>query len=118
MSFDDWAQLARTDPATFEARRNACIEQLIARAPADRQRRLRGLQWQIDQIRHCAPTPLSACVRMSHMMWESVLARDGLLDRLEQFSGRRAMSPPRPRSTGRVLAFRRSGTADTPRSPN
>ncbi|WP_193222242.1 DUF3135 domain-containing protein [Alkalilimnicola sp. S0819] len=113
MSFDDWVQLARTDPEAFEARRLAHIEAVIARAPADKQRRLRGLQWQIDQARRRAPTPLSACLRISRMMWESILARDGLLDRLEQFSGRRPPAPPPP--LARVLPLRAPRGSKAPR---
>lgn len=107
--FERWAALARSDPQGFEAERAAVVEAVIRRAPEDRQRRLRGLQWRIDQVRRSTRNPLVACERIQGMMWESVLRDGGLLDHLHDLSamgrggGARLQAPPR---TARVLPFR------------
>jgi hypothetical protein len=80
--FEHWAQLAIADPEAFEARRSRLIEAFISSAPIERQPRLRGLQWRIDQIRRSARTPLASCIRISRMMWDSVLGPGGLHETL------------------------------------
>ena len=76
--FDHWAELAVTDSDAFEARRSHLIEAFISSVPEERQPRLRRLQWRIDQIRRTARTPLASCIRISRMMWDSVLGEGGL----------------------------------------
>ncbi len=109
--FDDWARLAVLDPAGFERERARTIDAVIARAPAHRQARLRGLQWRIDHMRRHAGTPLAACLELSRMMWESVLGEDGLLDALQ------GHAPTAHSGGARILPFRRRsaavGLADT-----
>jgi len=99
-SFDEWRALAAMDPARFEHMRRHAVQQLIARAPADRQERLRCLQWRVDQTRRQAGTPLAACLSLSAMMWESVLGERGLLEALH-------CRPAKPLPRARVLPFRR-----------
>ncbi|MCI0507849.1 MAG: DUF3135 domain-containing protein [Gammaproteobacteria bacterium] len=76
-NFDEWLELSRRDPETFESRRLESIEEFINSVPEDKQHRLRCLQWKIDRVREKMPTPLAACVAISDMMWNS-------LDRLNQ----------------------------------
>lgn len=71
--FDDWVDLARDDVDAFEQRRVACIEAMIARASEPNQSRLRCLQWRIEMERQRTRTPLQACLRLSAMMWDSLL---------------------------------------------
>ena len=108
--FDNWSILAKTDPDAFEARRADVIEEFISHAPPDRQMRLRRLQWRIDQVRRTSTTPLSACIRISRMMWDSVLGDGGLLETLKQADGlmRDGPLPARipAREPARVLAFK------------
>ena len=60
--FEHWARLAAEDPEEFERRRAEAIETFIAGAPESLRRRLTGLQWQVDQIRRQAKTPMApAC---------------------------------------------------------
>ena len=80
--FDDWANLARTDPQAFEARRKTLLDAAIDRAPAARQQRLRGLQWRVDQIRRTSSTPLGACMKISYLMWDTLLGPRGLVESL------------------------------------
>lgn len=49
--FETWERLAKQDPALFERKRAEAIERIINSAPASKQQRLRGLQWQVDQTR-------------------------------------------------------------------
>jgi len=111
IDFDEWAKLARIDPAGFERRRMALIENYLNQFPNADQRRLRGLQFRIDMERRKARTPLAACIRISAMMWDSLLGERGLKDALE---GLCAMNNDQSRNaagTGntpaKILAFRK-----------
>jgi len=95
--FDEWLELSRRDPESFEVRRLQSIEELINSAPEERQHRLRCLQWKIDRVRDKMATPMAACVAISDMMWDS-------LDKLNQLyhdcevvtslkEGKRVMAP-------------------------
>lgn len=72
VDFDEMLALAKTDPATFEVRREEYIESFLTSVPTERQTRLRGLQWQIDQTRQLARTPMASCIAISNMMWDSL----------------------------------------------
>ncbi len=110
IDFEHWSRMAKEDPGEFERMRLAAIEEVINRAPPQQQRRLRGLQWRIDQERRLAKTPLGACIRISRMMWESVSAPGGLLDSLRCLE-RPAETPDRTAalSTAPVVPLRGSG---------
>ncbi len=71
IDFDAWAHLAETDPERFESLRNRVLNYCIDRAPADRRERLRCLQWRVNQVRNTASNPLSACISISNMMWDT-----------------------------------------------
>lgn len=113
--FSEWARVAENDPSAFEAMRRAAIEDFICRAPARHQERLRRLQWRIDQERRLARTPMNACIRLSRMMWKSVLGPGGLRDRFDELQQLlqgedRRPAQPADEPAGRVLSFAR--TAD------
>jgi len=91
--FDFWARLAVDDPASFEEARQLMIDSLIESAPAERQPRLRGLQWQVDQLRARTPNPLGACVKISNMMWDRVLGQGGLVEHLDRLGKDEAQAP-------------------------
>lgn len=110
--FETLVAMAKTDPAGLEALRVQLCEELIVSAPDATQRRLRGLQFQIDAQRRLAKTPLQACQRISEMMHESFaelrLALNDLSGTEAPLSKRTAL---RHRATsqlpaGRVLEFR------------
>lgn len=67
--FDELSALARSDPESFDRRRQALIDDSIGHGSD--QRRLRGLQCRIDLERMRAHTPLKACLRLSSLMWDS-----------------------------------------------
>ena len=52
-------------------------------------------------VRQRSRTPLAACIRMSEMMWDSLLGEGGLRDTLESLTRAHATQPARPRA--RVL---------------
>ncbi|HUW49713.1 MAG TPA: DUF3135 domain-containing protein [Sulfuricella sp.] len=102
--FDEWMTLAQSDPDAVEELREYAIEEVIALAPLDMQPRLRALQWRIDMERARASTPLSACIRLSNMMWKLVYDEHGLIsairDLVHQESGH-------PLHSADILAFER-----------
>ena len=71
IDFEQWAQLAQQDPHTFEQLRHRLLEAYISRASSSHQERLRRLQWRIDRLRDQASNPMSACVEISNLMWET-----------------------------------------------
>ena len=99
-TFDEWAEMASQDPATFEKMRIAAIEQYIGSMPAEQQERLRRVQWRVDQERRLARTPMQACIRISRMMWESVSGRGGLRDHLLQLQGMLEGAPSGAEASG------------------
>ncbi len=113
--FNDWAEMARQDPAGFEAMRLAAIDEFIDNAPAEQRDRLRKLQWRIDQERRLARTPMNACIRISRMTWDNILGNGGLRDRFAELSGllqgdsAPVSSQLSGESTAEVLAFARPG---------
>ncbi len=106
INFDEWSALASTDPEAFERLRASLVSQVLERAPERRQDRLRGLQWRIDRVRERSATPLAACIRISGMMWDSVMGEGGLVEALQ---GLRKLEPAhvkRAHTTAQVLPFR------------
>lgn len=102
IDFNQWAELAKTDPVAFEARRAATIDEMIQRMPAHKQQRMRCLQWKIDQVRGQASNPMAACIKLSEMMWDSLVGPGGLREVLERLGEGHFEPPPR----APVLEFR------------
>jgi hypothetical protein len=82
--FDTWMQLYKTDPEAFECRREALIKDAISSAPVEQQRRLNGLQFQIDMERRRSNSALQGCMRISSMMWKKCDQMRGKLNELSQ----------------------------------
>lgn len=70
--FEAWASLAKDDPERFEAERASTIEAMITSCPQDVQQHLRRMQWRVDRTRELKKTPMSACIAISEMMWDSL----------------------------------------------
>jgi hypothetical protein len=111
MDFKKWSDLAKNDPESFEAMRQAAIEEVIQGAPASQQSRLRGLQWRIDQERRRAANPLAACMRISSMMWNALVGSGGLLENMRELTldSDAPIQPKRQQAKGKILEFCRSG---------
>ncbi len=71
-SVDQLIQLAKDSPEELERLRQKHIEHLIDSAPKALQRRLRGLQFQIDSRRRLHDNPMGSCVTLSKMMLDSL----------------------------------------------
>lgn len=71
-NFDEWVSLAKDNPDEFEAERRRHIESFFNNVPVEKQHRLKGLQWQIDQTRKLSRSPMASCIAISNMMWDSV----------------------------------------------
>jgi hypothetical protein len=82
LDFDHLLKLAEQDPIRFEDMRQAAIDDFISTLPEERQVRMRRLQWRIDQERRNR-TPLSACMKISSMMWDHMVGPRGLLGYLQ-----------------------------------
>jgi len=116
--FQEWARLAREDPDAFERERARLIGELIGAAPPEMRHRLEALQWRVEQVRRRSRTPLSACLKISAMMWERVTGQHGLLPHLRSLTG----AGPRPgpsasRPTGTLLPFRPVGARPSREGP-
>jgi hypothetical protein len=70
--FNEWAFLAKTDPALFERRRREYIAAFLNRSGVHRAR-LEALQCQIDQQREQAATPEKAVEAISELMCASLV---------------------------------------------
>ena len=88
IDFDIWAQAAIDSPDDFESMRQQALEEFFASVPEANRERLRRLQWRVEQERRLAHTPMAACVKISRMMWHSLLGKGGLRDRLNGLEGR------------------------------
>jgi hypothetical protein len=102
-TFDEMMQLAKTDPHTLENIRRVLIEDLITDAPKSCQRRLRGLQFQIDMQHRKAGNPTGACVAISKMMQDSVFR---LRATLNGFTDQNAAVEPEPSDTSSAEVLR------------
>lgn len=105
--FDEWKSLASNDPEAFEQRRQAVIDDFLKSVPESRQRRMRGLQFRIDMERRRARTPLGACIKISSMMWDSLVGPDGLTVSIQKLTRPRhpdEMSPAKHNAS--ILNFR------------
>ena len=71
-SFDELMRLASQEPDRLEGLRKNWVDEVITSAPEPYQRRLRGLQFQIDMERERASNPISSCIRISQMMHEGL----------------------------------------------
>ena len=104
VDFDAWSELANTDSEAFERQRSDLVERVIGYSIDGHQPRLRRLQWRIDQVRERASSPLAACIRLSSMMWDSVMGEGGLHETLQTLRHSKPKEDPRPKAT--VLRFR------------
>lgn len=91
--FDEWVELAKDDPVTFEKRRTEWLESVIQKSPENNKTRLRGLQFQIDMVREKHRHPLGACMKLSSMMLESLYRETPLVADIPE-SGEKKISVP------------------------
>jgi hypothetical protein len=66
-NFDEWVELFKTDPASFERRRAELLASVLTNAPIECRNSLRIIQMECDVIR-AMHEPLVAAQLMSDMM--------------------------------------------------
>ena len=69
--FDYWRDLAEEHPEQFEEQRKSLIDKTIDTAPQRVQRRLEGLQFQVEARRQVSHSPLGLTVTLSQLMLDS-----------------------------------------------
>ncbi len=104
--FDKWVRLAKEDPDAYENMRLKMIQEVIDNASPEIKHRMQGLQWQIDQIRSTSPNPMASCLRISQMMWDSMLGDNGLLDHMQQLSKPQTPKLTKSRESASVIKIR------------
>ncbi|GBO86259.1 DUF3135 domain-containing protein [Marinobacter salsuginis] len=78
-TFDELIALYTNDPEAFEHLRHALIEMEISDAPPQFQRRLRGLQFQVECAKETSKTPLASCIKLQSMMLASAKELRGVV---------------------------------------
>lgn len=101
--FETLARLARDDPQAFEALRRDMVDDFIEHAPANRQARLRGLQFRVDAVRRLSKSDLGAAVKIYEMMWTSFRQLADEWNHLRLPSERRPVRGETTRSNAKVL---------------
>lgn len=115
--FDELLKLAKEDPQALESLRKTLVDQVIERAPEKHQRRLRGLQFQVDAERQKAKNPTDACIRISRMMHDSfsnlrstlLELQDSCITKIkETLTSTGALKPPPPPKapTAQIINFK------------
>jgi len=102
INFDTWSELAKSDPDAFETLRNEIISKALDRIDTPKRHKFECLQWRIDQIRLTTKTPLSACIKISQLMWTSF---EELHDQYYDVPNSPIMSIT-PRRSATILPFR------------
>ncbi|EOD56381.1 DUF3135 domain-containing protein [Aeromonas molluscorum] len=95
--FDTLKRLAATEPHLLETLLYEQIEAVIETANPDQQRRLRGLQFQVDCQRRLAKNPIDSCLRIVNMMQDSFFLMRSEMSRLCYFSEEDELPPLPPR---------------------
>jgi hypothetical protein len=99
--FEVLAELGRRDPDALQALGRLLTDDVIRHAPRPAsRRRLEGLKFRIEMERRRSPDALSACVRLSKLMHESLSELHTVLNEPDGFK----RSPAR---AGTVLGFPR-----------
>lgn len=109
--FETWAELAKTDPAAFEEKRKALMQEVIEQSPDKYKQRLEGIQFQVDGQRQIAKNPIDSMQRIYGMMMDKVFKEDGLLHALESLSKPQQTKPivtrKRKDAKADVVSFRK-----------
>jgi len=108
--FDYWKDLSELDAAAYEERRTEMLEALIASAPEGQQRRLRGIQFELDSKRNMSESALESCMQMSTRMWasfDSMRTNLSVLARPESVTADDWEAVQKPTASAQVISFPR-----------
>ncbi len=108
--FDEWHELAKTDPVAFDKKRKEIVESFIAKAPEARQEKLRRLQWRIDMEAQKKSSQPSY-VRIYDMMMDSVFGERGLVESMRALTDADQKYYERSKiKSADVLSFKKQAT--------
>ena len=77
--FEELRDLADQDPTQLDQLKNQLVDELIQQASPNTQRRLQGLQFQIEMERRRSTSPMAACIKISSMMHDSLSELSSML---------------------------------------
>jgi len=103
LDFDQLKDLAVSDPKAFEAYRTQQVEAAISNAPSHMQRRLRGIQFQVDSQRQLHSNPMGSCVKVYQMMQNSLSELNQILK--DQGQVALELSSTTPQNNANVISF-------------
>ena len=106
--FEYWMELHETDAEAFEKQRAALIQAEIAKAPEHLQRRLKGIQFELDAKRSLSDSPLESCMQMTSQMWDSfdhMRTNLNALARPEALTEGEVAKLQKPAESAKVLPF-------------
>ena len=101
--FDEWVKLARDNPEAYEDKRRQMLQEVIDSTSPEVRRRMQGLQWKIDQIRSTSTNPMASCLKISQMMWDSVLGENGLLEHMERLNSSEGLERDKPKVSAKII---------------
>ncbi len=101
IDFEKWSELAKTDPQAFERLRRQFLLSALNRIDSNKRHKFECLQWRLDQIRHTTKTPLSACMKISQLMWTS-------FEELRQHYSDDTVMADSPKKSATILPFQTS----------
>lgn len=103
--FEQWANLASTDPAQFEVMRRAAINEFLNSVSGERRLQLQRLQWRVDRVRERCATPMAATIAISEMMWDAFYdLHDRYQDVFGDIAAKRYKHPVQAKSA-KILPF-------------
>ncbi|MBX2858599.1 MAG: DUF3135 domain-containing protein [Cellvibrionaceae bacterium] len=103
-SFDELKKIAEEDPEALERFRQQQVNAIIESAPEHTQRRLRGIQFQVNCRRRLHKSALGSCISISKMMQESVQQLNEALNGSPIEKQVKRDATPLAK-TGRILSF-------------
>jgi hypothetical protein len=102
IDFDKWAELAKINPDAFEKLRSQYLTNVLNKIAEPRRHKFECLQWKIDQIRHTTKSPLSACIKISNLMWSSF---DKLAEQYDHTESDCVLRAETPHKTATIMPF-------------
>lgn len=69
--FETWSHLAQSDPAEFEARREAALREFVEQSNPDSRKMLEQTLFTLQMHKQKAKSPLQSAIFASNLMWES-----------------------------------------------
>ena len=101
---DTLIKMAHDDPEGLELLREKLCAQLIDNAPKRYQRRLNGLQFQIDMARKKSNNDLHSCIKISEMMMESYQQLQSAINELK-LENTHSENTKSPQSSAEIIDF-------------